>query len=241
MRFDAGAVTYAAAVAQGLRQRACIVTLADTGYDLTFLGDHRVHAISSGDTLTFEHSYTWFGNQRRLRVAAQPDQTLSATHVPWRCRLARTVLVGPLTQTDVDVKSFTQPGSWVAKVLLNFQYLGVMAQGYQRKLGKAERVEHIKQPSPALESSITKAVTLFLSDVETDPWSPAEFNRIVADVQSLIVTRGAKGVLLIPCHANSGSVFVSSSSAGVHGASWLPWCWFCSSMQQTCSSSNKVL
>eukprot|EP00892_Ulva_mutabilis_P005345 jgi/Ulvmu1/3182/UM015_0223.1 len=195
-RYEApgGAVTYAGAVAKGFRQSACIVTLVGIGYDLTFLGDHSVYAIPSHDTLTFEHTYTWFGNQRRLRVTAQPDQTLSAKHVPWRCRVARTVLVGPLTQTDVDVASFTKPSSWIAKLLLNVQYLGVMAQGYQRKLGKVNRVEHIKGPSPALESSITRGVNLFLSDVETDPWSSSEFGRIVSNVQSLVVTRGAKGV-----------------------------------------------
>lgn len=109
--------------------------------------------------------------------------------------MARTVLVGPLTQTDVDVASFTKPSSWAAQMLLNLQYVGIMAQGYQRKLGKSQRVEHIKEPSPALEQSVTNAVNLFLSDVETDPWSPAEFERIVSHVQSLIVTRGAKGTL----------------------------------------------
>lgn len=199
MASGAGAVTYAGAVAKGFHQSACIVTLAGSGYDLEFLGDHSVFAIPSQDTLTFEHTYTWFGNQRRLRVTAQPDQTLSAEHVPWRCRIARTVLVGPLTQTDVDVASFTKPSSWIAKVLLNVQYLGVMAQGYQRKLGKAKKVEHIKEPSLELESSITRRVNLFLSDVETDPWSSSEFGRIVTSVQSLIVTRGAKGLPQLQC------------------------------------------
>lgn len=195
----AGAVTYAAAVAKGLRQSACVVTLAGTNYDLQFLGDHHVHAIPSESTLTFEHSYTWFGNQRRLRVAAEPNQALASEHIPWRCRLARTILVGPLTQSDVDVASFTKPASWLARLLLNFQYVGVMAQGYQRKLGKANRVEHMKQPSQMLEDSVTSAVNLFLSDVETDPWSASEFERIVHEVQSLIVTRGAKGKIFSSC------------------------------------------
>lgn len=128
--------------------------------------------------------------------------------------MARTVLVGPLTSTDVDVASFTKPSSWIAKLLLSVQYMGVMAQGYQRKLGKANRVEHIKDPSPALETSITRGVNLFLSDVETDPWSSSEFSRIVSNVQSLVVTRGAKGV---PLHSRCDSACCVRSDVGGEG------------------------
>lgn len=46
------------------------------------------------------------GHSRRLRVTANPNITLSRAHVPWRCRWARVVLLGPLTLHDVDAASF---------------------------------------------------------------------------------------------------------------------------------------
>lgn len=46
------------------------------------------------------------GNQRRLRVTAQPNVTLTLADAPPRCRRARTVLLGPLTPTDLDAASF---------------------------------------------------------------------------------------------------------------------------------------
>jgi hypothetical protein len=48
------------------------------------------------------------GHSRRLRVTANPNITIHASHVPWRCRLARLVLLGPLTLHDVDAASFAQ-------------------------------------------------------------------------------------------------------------------------------------
>lgn len=52
------------------------------------------------------------GNQRKLRVTAQPNATLTMAHVPPHCRRARTVLLGPLTPEDLDAASFMshQPG-----------------------------------------------------------------------------------------------------------------------------------
>ncbi len=80
--------------------------------DYSAFEGHDLHVVPSAATLTFEHSYTWWGNRRKLRVAAQPNVTLSAAHVPARCRRARTVLLGPLTPTDVDCLSFIQqPGT----------------------------------------------------------------------------------------------------------------------------------
>ena len=80
--------------------------------DYSAFEGHDLHVIPSAATLTFEHSYTWWGNRRKLRVAAQPNVTLSAAHVPARCRRARTVLLGPLTPADVDCVSFMQqPGT----------------------------------------------------------------------------------------------------------------------------------
>lgn len=36
------------------------------------------------------------GNKRKLRVTAQPNVTLTMEHVPWHCRRAKVVLLGPL-------------------------------------------------------------------------------------------------------------------------------------------------
>lgn len=48
------------------------------------------------------------GNKRKLRVTAQPNVTLAAAHVPPHCRRARTVLLGPLAQGDLDAASFVE-------------------------------------------------------------------------------------------------------------------------------------
>ena len=93
--------------------RLCFCPAAG-GSDADFSGfeGHDLHVVPSSATLTFEHSYAWWGNRRKLRVAAQPNVTLSAAHVPARCRRARTVLLGPLTPADVDCLSFIrQPGT----------------------------------------------------------------------------------------------------------------------------------
>ena len=62
--------------------------------------------VPSNATLTFEHTYTWWGNKRKLRVLAQPNVTLGWGHVPAHCRRARTILLGPLMPQDIDCKSF---------------------------------------------------------------------------------------------------------------------------------------
>jgi hypothetical protein len=41
-------------------------------------------------------------------VTANPNITISRAHVPWRCRWARVVLLGPLTLHDVDAGSFAR-------------------------------------------------------------------------------------------------------------------------------------
>lgn len=51
-------------------------------------------------------------------MTANPNITITRSHVPLWCRLARTVLLGPLTLDDVDAGSFVQPdgaglGAWV--------------------------------------------------------------------------------------------------------------------------------
>lgn len=59
-----GAVTYAAAVAEGLGHRTCIVTAAAPDADLSSLRRSRLHEVvlvPANHTLTFEHSYTLWG------------------------------------------------------------------------------------------------------------------------------------------------------------------------------------
>ena len=190
----AGAVTYAAAVARGLNDKACIVTTAGSPADASFWAGHHVHVIPTDSTLTFKHTYTWFGNARKLQVTAQPDHVLTAADVPLRCRLAKVLLVGPLTATDVDARSFTQPRGLLFRALLHFQHVGVMAQGLQRKLDRSGNVKHLNEPSALLLDSLTKGSTVFLSDVETDPWPVESFDGVVEQSRRLVVTRGARGV-----------------------------------------------
>ena len=46
------------------------------------------------------------GNHRKLRVTAQPNLTLTLEHVPQHCRRAKTLLLGPLTPSDLDAAAF---------------------------------------------------------------------------------------------------------------------------------------
>ena len=46
------------------------------------------------------------GNHRKLRVTAQPNVSLTLEHVPHHCRRAKTILLGPLTPTDLDAAAF---------------------------------------------------------------------------------------------------------------------------------------
>lgn len=46
------------------------------------------------------------GNHRKLRVTAQPNVSLTLEHVPRHCRRAKTILLGPLTPTDLDAAAF---------------------------------------------------------------------------------------------------------------------------------------
>lgn len=65
------------------------------------------------------------GNHRKLRVSKQPNVTLTLDHVPQHCRRARTILMGPLTPTDLDAAAFVHqqhgtPHLFVT-VMLTFQ------------------------------------------------------------------------------------------------------------------------
>ena len=92
-----GAVVYAAAVLKAWGLSACIVTAAaDADAALEVFGGHDLHVVPSNATLTFEHSYTFWGAHRRLRVTRQPNVTLTWRHVPRRCRSPSLILLGPL-------------------------------------------------------------------------------------------------------------------------------------------------
>lgn len=196
-----------------------------------------MHVIHTDNTLTFEHTYTWWGtymigtttyntpittgNRRKLRVTAQPNVSITAAHVPWHCRRARTVVLGPLTATDVDVASFLPPQArWPGRTPV-----ALMAQGLQRALepGTGRVVSH-KQPSELLtvgfctfntfyfytlstlstvstlpanhfvytQASLHPGVTVFLSDVETDPWAEGTLANLSRQAR-IIVTRGEQG------------------------------------------------
>ena len=56
-----GAVSYAAAVATAFGVRSCIVTAASSDANLTVFEGHELHIVSTQETLTFEHTYTWWG------------------------------------------------------------------------------------------------------------------------------------------------------------------------------------
>jgi hypothetical protein len=96
-RIPADTDTAAAAVA---------ATVAGPEADLSVLLGTSVTVIAAAQTLTFEHSYTWWGHSRKLRVTANPNVTITPAHVPLRCRAARVVLLGPLTLHDVDAAAF---------------------------------------------------------------------------------------------------------------------------------------
>jgi hypothetical protein len=57
-----GAVSYAAAVTASLGKRACVVYSAHPDSEPPmFTEDHVAHVVPANSTLTFEHSYTYFG------------------------------------------------------------------------------------------------------------------------------------------------------------------------------------
>ncbi|KAG1654340.1 hypothetical protein FOA52_010651 [Chlamydomonas sp. UWO 241] len=189
-----GAVSYAAAALGALGLRACVVTVAGPDADLSVFARHELHVVASELTLTFEHTYTWFGNARRLHVPANPNITLTVAHVPPRCRRARVVIAAPLTLYDVDAASLLQhDGGWVEAALRGYQHVGLLAQGFQRSIGAGGRVEPMRSPSPQLLAGLSPAVSLFLSDVETDEWAPGALASVAARSGRTLITRGDKG------------------------------------------------
>lgn len=152
----AGHLVYPVCVCAHARQKKNIIPCTAVGpdADLSALRGHSVHVVNADKTLTFEHTYTWWGNRRKLRVTAQPNVTLSMAHVPWHCRRARVIVLGPLTADDVDVLSFVnatpEPGlhTWL---LPQSPQVAIMAQGLQRALESGTgKVMSIKLPADVL-------------------------------------------------------------------------------------------
>ncbi|KAL4452411.1 hypothetical protein ABPG75_008073 [Micractinium tetrahymenae] len=196
-----GAVSYAAAVAAAWGQRACIVAAAadDAPLGSTFEG-HDLVIVPSSQTLVFEHTYTFWGNHRKLRVPAQPNVTLGWQHVPARCHRARTLLLGPLMPEDLDPASFlpgAHPRPWWERALglapRQQQLVGLMAQGLQRRLEGGGQVKQLRQPSGQLEQALGPSTLVFLSDVETEVWRNGTVEGLAARTRAFLVTRGGEG------------------------------------------------
>ncbi|KAF6255699.1 hypothetical protein COO60DRAFT_1285696 [Scenedesmus sp. NREL 46B-D3] len=210
-----GAASYAAVVAQALKARSCVVTVAGPEAELAVFEGSELYVIKANQTLTFEHTYAWWGHSRKLRVTANPNITISRAHVPLKCQLARVVLLGPLTLHDVDAGSFVrQPGFW-DRLLNRNQLVGLMAQGFQRDLGSAGQVLPLPSPSKQLmvpcmwpagasgADGLGARVSLFLSDVETGTWSQQQLAAVAASCGRVVVTLGEKGALLLPRRGSS--------------------------------------
>lgn len=189
-----GAAAYAAAVLSAFGIRACIVTAAGEDADLSAFKEHDLHVVPSNATLTFEHTYTWWGNKRKLRVLAQPNVTLGWGHVPPHCRRARTILLGPLMPQDIDCKSFVhKPRGRIDSWLGFHQHIGFMAQGLQRELDSTNKVVAKKEPSHLLIEALNSEVYVFLSDVETDVWAVGTVANLTQQSARWLVTRGEHG------------------------------------------------
>ena len=127
-------------------------------------------------------------------MTAEPNISLSMNHVPAHCRNAKVVLLGPLTASDVDVSSFTNGEPTIFEKLMGSgPRFGLMAQGLQRTLDGSGNVKLLNEPSPELLAALNNRVTVFLSDVETDPWRPDAVSQVARKSESLIITRGRSG------------------------------------------------
>lgn len=189
-----GASAYAAAVLSAFGIRACIVTAAGGDADLSAFEGHDLHVVPSNATLTFEHTYTWWGNKRVLRVLAEPNVTLNWNHVPVHCRRARTVLLGPLMPKDIDCQSFVhKTRGWLDGWLGFHQHIGLMAQGLQRSLDATKKVIPVKAPQSSLLEALNSEVYVFLSDVETDIWPQGTVGNLTLQSARWLITRGEHG------------------------------------------------
>jgi hypothetical protein len=151
------------------------------------------HALPSG-VQPFHVATPPQGNHRKLRVTAQPNVTLTAAHLPARCRAARTLLLGPLMPADLQPDSFLAAAPWWRRLPgLPPQQVGLMAQGLQRQLDASRRVAALAGPSPLLRAALGRRTTLFLSDVETDGWRNGSVAELAAQTRAFLVTRGKEG------------------------------------------------
>ena len=66
-----GSIAYAAAVATAYGVRACIVTAGGSDADLSAFQGHELHVVSTEQTLTFDHTYTWWGESSARQLAAE--------------------------------------------------------------------------------------------------------------------------------------------------------------------------
>ncbi len=69
-------------------------------------GHLQSHLLHSPVPAALQQMKSCAGNHRKLRVTAQPNVTLTLEHVPQHCRRAKTILLGPLTPTDLDAAAF---------------------------------------------------------------------------------------------------------------------------------------
>lgn len=130
------------------------------GHDLAVIPDR---------TLTFEHSSTFWGSHRTLRVPVQPTVTLGWQHVPPRCRGARALLLGPLMPADLDPASFLRPQRWWERALgVPPTRVALMAQGLQRSLGAGGLVQALGRPAPQLQAALAPHVSVFLSGASVE-------------------------------------------------------------------------
>lgn len=186
-----GAISYAAAVLEAQGIKACVVTTAGADADLSIFAKHDLHVLPDNQTLTFAHSYTWWGHKRVLHVTARPSTTLDLKHVPFICRLAKTVLIMPLMPTDVNSASFLKWRRFQNRILP--QQIGLAAQGYQRDTAADGRVFAYSTPHQLFLKSLGKGVSVFLSDVESDPWSREDLMKVVTSSDRVLITKGDKG------------------------------------------------
>jgi len=186
-----GAISYAAAVLEAQGTKACVVTTASEDADLSIFAKHDLHVVPDNETLTFAHSYTWWGHKRMLHVTARPSTTLDVRHVPFICRLAKTVLIMPLMPTDVNSPSFLRWRKYQNPLLS--QQIGLAAQGYQRDTAPDGKVLAHSSPHPLFLDSLGEGVSVFLSDIESDPWSHEDLMKVVSSSDRVLITKGEKG------------------------------------------------
>lgn len=186
-----GSVSYGAYAANAFGMRTCIVTTAGKDIDTSILPGI-VHVVPTNNSMIYEHSYTFWGNRRKLKVLSQPETALTAAHIPWRCRNAKIVILGPLTRTDVDLKSFMRHLDkwqfWRTK-----QTIHIMAQGLQRDLDTQGNVAQLDHPTLEMMDAAHPSAFVYLSDVETDVWQNGTLESLVQKTKRFIVTRGRYG------------------------------------------------